>query len=102
MIYDERAYKGEVTPSQAAAIRRKVRDNMASFLGHREIPLNEDTVREQNAKRIERILANPDHYGEALVEDAEFRKRYYQKHGPARHINTPSLKLVKIMAGRKS
>lgn len=97
MHYDDRAYMGPVTEAEAKRIRRKVRGNMSNFLGHRELPLNENVVREANAKFYDAVLADPERYGEALAESAEFNKRYREKHGESLHINTPPRKLLQIM-----
>jgi len=95
--YDDRAYMGLVTPAQAAGIRRKVRENMKTFLGHRELPLNENTVRAMDKAWVDKVLADPEHYGPSLVEMAEFRRKYRNTHGEARHINTPAYKLVGLI-----
>lgn len=93
MIYDDRAYMGSVTPAEAKSIRHKVSENMKTFLGHRELPLNEETVQEIDRMWVEDVLADPDHYGPALVEMAERRLRHREKYGPPRYINTPAYKI---------
>ncbi len=101
MIYDERVYKGPVSAAEAREIRAKVRKNMENFLGHREVPLNESTVRTQGDAWNSMILADPEHYGEMLVEIAQFRRRYYEKYGPAQYINTPAYKIPAHISKRR-
>lgn len=89
----DRAHTCTVSPAEAVKIRRKVRENMKTFLGHRELPLNETTVYSINIAWIKRVLTDPDRYGPALVEMADRRKSHYEKYGPPRYINTPTYKI---------